>query len=364
MRPARLEALTSLRFFAALAVFFHHYGVPASISPRLEGMAHAGYCGVTIFFVLSGFVLAHNYYAGPGAALPAGGLRRYAVARIARVYPLYLLVLLGTAAPAWVAGEPVPRLWQHVLALQAWDPSLAVAYAYNGPGWSLSVEFFLYACFPLLLAALGRVDRSVAALLLAAGAIAAALGALTLWFSIGPPAALPWEDPGSAHRWLYRSPASRLGDFALGMLAARLYVRLRSRRDRVRAGLVLAAGGGVAVPLLMLWRGHLYTPASFDLSYALPAAALVLGLALSDEAPALRWLAHPALLRLGEASYALYLIQTTVLSWVAPFQSLGVTSARYAGVTALVLVLLCAVSVGLHLAVERPAQRKLRSWLG
>jgi peptidoglycan/LPS O-acetylase OafA/YrhL len=364
LRPARLEALTSLRFFAALAVFFHHYGVPGWISPWLEVMASAGYCGVTIFFVLSGFVLAHNYYGGPGAGLPAGGLRAYAVARIARVYPLYLFVLLWTAAPALVDGGPVPRLWQHALALQAWDPRLDVAFAYNSPGWSLSVEFFLYACFPLLLTGLERVDRSTTALLVAAGAIVAALGALTLWFSLGPAAGLPWEDPGSAHRWLYRSPATRLGDFALGMLAARLYARLRAGPRSARAGVALAAAGSVAIAALMLSPSHLYTAASFDLSYALPAVALILGLALGGESAPLRWLARPALLRLGEASYALYLIQTTVLGWVASLQALAVTPPRYAVVTALTLVALCAVSVALHLAVERPAQRALRSWFG
>jgi peptidoglycan/LPS O-acetylase OafA/YrhL len=364
LRPARLEALTSLRFFAALAVFFHHYGVPGWISPWLQVMASAGYSGVTIFFVLSGFVLAHNYYGGPGAGLAPIGLRAYAVARIARVYPLYLFVLLWTAAPALVAGEPVPRLWQHALALQAWDPSLDVAFAYNSPGWSLSVEFFLYACFPLLLVGLGRVDRSTTALLVAAGVIVAALAGLTLWFSVGPVAALPWEDPGSAHRWLYRSPAPRVGDFALGMLAARLYARLRTRPESVRAGLALAGGGGLAIATLMLWPIHLSCPASLDLSYALPAVALILGLALSAGSVALRWLRAGPLVRLGEASYALYLIQMPFLEWVAPLKSAVSTPAGYVLATALVLVMLCALSLGLHHGVERPLQRALRSRFG
>ena len=296
--------------------------------------------------------------------LTSAGLRAYAVARVARVYPLYLFVLLWTAAPAFLEGKPAPGFWEHALALQAWDPSLEVAYGYNSPGWSLSVEFFLYACFPLLLLALRRVDRSVKTLLVAAGVVVVSMGVLTLWFSLGPSHALPWADPDSAHRWLYRSPAPRLGDFALGMLAARLYPRLAATPGSVRGGLALAGGGAVAIAALMAWPRHLYSPSSFDLSYALPAVALILGLALAGHSGPLRWLTRPSLVRLGEASYALYLIQMPVLEWAGALMAAVATPAGYGFATALVLVMLCAVSLGLHHAVERPMQRVLRSRLG
>jgi len=364
VRPTRLEALTSLRFFAALAVFLHHYGVPGALSPPFQTMASAGYCGVTVFFVLSGFVLAHNYYGGFQGGLTPAGLRTYAVARVARVYPLYLFVLLWTAAPALLEGKPVPRFWEHALALQAWDPHLEIAYAYNSPGWSLSVEFFLYACFPLLLLGLRRVDRSVTTLLVAAGSLAGLMVVLTLWFSLGPSHALPWEDPDSAHRWLYRSPAPRLGDFALGMLTARLYARLAAKPASARGGLALAGGGAVVIAALMAWPRHLYSVPSFDLSYALPAVAVILGLALAADSGPLRWFTRPSLVRLGEASYALYLIQMPFLEWAGRLKTAAATPAGYGVATALVLVMLCAVSLGLHHAVERPMQRVLRSRFG
>ena len=76
-----LEALTSLRFLAALYVLLYHYtGIPGSV---FEGqVARLGYTGVSFFFVLSGFILAHNYhqvnFAKPSA------LHRYALARLSR----------------------------------------------------------------------------------------------------------------------------------------------------------------------------------------------------------------------------------------------------------------------------------------
>jgi peptidoglycan/LPS O-acetylase OafA/YrhL len=79
----RAEALTSLRFFAAAHVVAYHYardtpGLPAFVTSLL----YAGPCSVGLFFVLSGFVLARRY----GNGVP---LRDYAVARIARIVPLY-----------------------------------------------------------------------------------------------------------------------------------------------------------------------------------------------------------------------------------------------------------------------------------
>lgn len=58
----RLPALTGLRIFAALAVFASHVGPPHGASNELKAFFESGYMGVTLFFTLSGFVLAINYF--------------------------------------------------------------------------------------------------------------------------------------------------------------------------------------------------------------------------------------------------------------------------------------------------------------
>ena len=59
-KPARLNALTGLRCFAALNIVFFHFSNPQWFG-RLAPVVNAGYASVSFFILLSGFVLAYNY---------------------------------------------------------------------------------------------------------------------------------------------------------------------------------------------------------------------------------------------------------------------------------------------------------------
>lgn len=356
-RAERLEALTGFRFLAALVVVLSHLGPPPGAPGPIRAFFASGYSGVTFFFVLSGFVITHTYADHFRGGVDRRTLWAYAVARFARVYPLYLLALLAVTALRGGSGPGRAEWWLHALALQAWHPDAAVAYAYNGPGWSISVELFLYAAFPPIAWLLLPRLRTRRALLGALVLVAAALVALTLVF---PHARVfPPYGPDSAHRWLYRSPACRLGDFLLGALCARLHRALDGPEDerlRLRLGRGLVLLGALASVALMTWPAHFMTPASFDLSYALPAAALVLGLALAPSTLGARALASAPLVLLGEASYGLYLVHKELLDRTFPITSVPRLWWPLAGF----FVLLCVgASIALHLAFERPA----RAWL-
>ena len=217
-RAGRIDALTGVRIVAAAAVFLSHAGAPEFAPASLKTFMAAGYNGVTLFFVLSGFVLAWNY-GDRMSRLTPGNVWSFAVARVARIYPVYLLALLWVAAPIVVTSGVPEDLWVHAAALQAWDSDIQVAYGYNGPAWSISVEFFLYACFPLLILALGPIRRNSRGLLIVAGIALAVVVGLAWWFAavrVEP----AWGAPGGSHRWLYRMPLTRLGDFTIGACLA------------------------------------------------------------------------------------------------------------------------------------------------
>jgi peptidoglycan/LPS O-acetylase OafA/YrhL len=122
----RLEPLTGLRIFAALVVFLSHIPKPPGAPAFLQAFMDAGYSGVTLFFILSGFIIAWNYEPVLGERLTGSALRTFYVARLARIYPLYLgallLVILPTIDTVGDVGEDLSSgvFWTHLFALQGW----------------------------------------------------------------------------------------------------------------------------------------------------------------------------------------------------------------------------------------------------
>lgn len=318
--------------------------------------------GVTLFFTLSGFVLAINYFE-PLRHIDGRNLWQFAVARFARVYPLYILVVVYVIDRQHAFGEPINGWWKHVLAVQAWDPNVYQAFSFDAPSWSVSVEFFLYACFPLLVLTLARL-RTPRATLLAATAVSLAMTALTAWFVVTGRGDLSWADPESAHRWLYVTPLTRLGDFTLGILAARLYVQTQGRLGLARTGGPLAIGASLVIVALMAWPVNLDSAWSWDLAYALPATVLIFGLAVAPLSLPARMLSIPTVVLLGEASYAFYLIHMPALSFFGAGRwsvAVSPTTILYESLT--LGAILC-LAVGLHVMVERPARLYIRRLFG
>jgi len=152
-RPQKLNALTSLRFFAAAMIVVGHahpifgsWGI-ANAVPLNQG--------VSFFFVLSGFILAYNY----PTLVNGTAVRRFWLARFARVWPLHavtgllwIAVIFDFDRRTYFSGyNGLARLFANIFLLQAWIPLHDWALSFNGVSWSLSAEFFFYASFPFLI---------------------------------------------------------------------------------------------------------------------------------------------------------------------------------------------------------------------
>ena len=83
----QLPALTSLRFFAALAIVVHHARGLLVAESAIAGfpLDH----GVSVFFVLSGFILTYVYRELPNVA----SVGRFWLARFARIWPVHVFTL-------------------------------------------------------------------------------------------------------------------------------------------------------------------------------------------------------------------------------------------------------------------------------
>jgi peptidoglycan/LPS O-acetylase OafA/YrhL len=352
----RIDALTGVRILAAGAVFLSHALVIDTVPTTLRVFMSAGYNGVTIFFMLSGFVLAWNYH-DRLAGLRARNLWSFFIARFARIYPLYLFALILAVSPLIALGTIDASVWWHVFALQSWDPSVADAFKFNRPGWSIGVEFFLYACFPLVLVLLRKAGTKALVVILLA--ITVALFALTAWFVATGRGSLDATDLESAHRWLYRTPVSRLGDFTIGVIAALLLIRgAKAPRWSIHAAQV----GGLAGIIALMANGLLLNTAwSLDAAYVIPSFLLIWGLAAGSDTRFARALSSRPMVLLGESSFAFYLLHTFVIDH---FSVGGLTTVRgWAFLLIIQFVFAVLLAIGAHIAIERPAQKWLRSRL-
>ena len=357
---AHLLPLTGIRFVAAILVFNAHVLPPAGSPEIVTGFALAGHDWMTMFFILSGLVLTWNYDASFRDGLTRATLRTYAVARFARIYPLYLAALLLAVLPfasgAELAGLLTdPGAWLHVFALQTWSGNLGIAYGLNGPGWSIGVEIFLYSVFPLLLVPFRRIRESTRALVVVAAVAVAVAAALTLALVLTGLADLPREDPLSAHRWLYRTPVTRLPDFVLGIALG--YLIMRPAPARRAWGLTAQTAGAVAVLGMMLVPELARSVWSLDVANMVPFALLFLGLAWVPDSRLGRILGSRTGVFLGECSFAFYLVHATVVRLVGQPDS-GLLDWASTWVLAFVVTLL--VAIGAHIALERPARTGLR----
>lgn len=357
-RRGSIAPLTGFRFVAAMMVFFSHYPIPGLGGTALR-MNQAGYAGVTLFFVLSGFVLAYNYLDRFQTGITPANLGEYFAARFARVYPLYLgFILIGWLIHGY-GGVP----WAHLLAVQTWSPDMDIAFALNGPAWSVGVEVFLYLMFPLLvpllirsggLASLRRVQ--VAAVLVSLAMLCAA-GYFT-WAGLND---LPFKDPASGHRWLYRMPATRLGDFLLGILAAVYFMRFAGTDEaNVRRWGHVTWLAAMALLVFLAARQNYRSAFGWDVAYAIPAILMILGLAINQKTAISGFLSSTALILLGEASYAFYLVH-------APAGAMEFWHARGLpddlALYVVFLVMVICLSIGIHIAIEKPARKWVRSLL-
>jgi len=338
--PASLPSLTGLRWVAALLVFGLHVnnfryfdGTGGRVVTWAFG---AGATGVSFFFVLSGFVL--TWSARPDDRAPAFWRRR-----IARVLPVHLVTAAIALLMAFtLEHQSMPSLGQglaNVLLVHSWwrpwwqtlDPV----------SWSLACEAFFYALFPLLALGLRRLG--------ARGAAAVA------GLSVLAVLAVAWVN---AQHWLSQPidslPLARLPEFVLGVAVARLVLLDRWRGPGLEASLALAVIGYFLVPQVTTdYRATTCTVIGFALLIPAAAVADLRGL------PSL-WRGR-RLVRLGELSFAFYMVHLLVLR--AGTNVLGVKP-RFGltgglAVTAVAFALSLGLSWLLYEAVEGPARRLL-----
>lgn len=353
-RP-RLDALTGLRWLAAFWVFGYHMQNFGALPAPFDVPVRLGSLGVTFFFVLSGFVLTWSMR-------PALKVSTFYTRRFARIWPSHMVALLLAipvfytfAVPehSWVKPFDLPILLLSVVLLQGFSRDPVILFSGNPAAWTLSCEMLFYALHPWL----GRVLRRASL----RGALIVALAAMAVAFTyraathLGP----DWSSAVPI-------PFERVPEFVLGMAIAWAFVQ--GWRPRFPVWAAWIAFGGVMLWLTVGPDAGVPVLSTLAVTFTNELATVVCGLLIMAVAGAtLRgrrsWLEHPVMVRLGDWSYAFYLVHATViyavLNVIGGAHGVGWSNLVWgAGIFVVALGLAAAI----HHLVEAPAERAIRGW--
>lgn len=357
--PNHIKPLTSLRFLAAFWVLLYHFKDHLGLDLERFGFIAEGYLGVDLFFILSGFILAHVYL----TELEGGrfGYGSFLKNRLARIYPMHLAALgamlvlfFGAAAAGVGVGDAnafkLSDLPAHLLMIHAWGATPAVGW--NFPSWSISAEWAAYLAFPLIaglvLKARGRAWSVIAAL----GFCLLGFVALDNLHHI-----LPFVGRDFSQMTAQIGALRILPSFLLGVC---LYAFARERAAPSWAAwpITLASGYWVlAATSLGAWPGLVW----------LGLAGLIYGLGEISRHKLDGVFADARFVHLGAASYALYMIHLPVdIVWFHALEKLGIGDDAALGLRLLavagVFVAAIGLSIAAHAWIEEPARKFIRGF--
>jgi peptidoglycan/LPS O-acetylase OafA/YrhL len=363
-RP-ELRPLTAFRFFAALAVFFRHVYPWLKGSPDMPSVVHSfmndGFCGVTFFFVLSGFILTYNYRL-VFVRLSGPSVWKFYAARVARIWPVHLLTL-GLAVvvryPDIMAAPDqfIDSTIANLTLTQSYFSDETIYFSLNTVSWSLSDEIFFYALFPLVVWAMHAVglDRPRRSSVLAIGLWAVAMACVLIGL----------DDPLGFWMW-YINPLFRVLDFLTGVALGQVFLGLNDKGIRGPSpkwasllevsSLVLVAVALMASPSVpyLLRRSVYYTPffGMVILVFAYQRGFLS------------RLLSGKVLRLLGEVSFSFYMLHFLLIRLIDRYPHathLGDLPPLLRSIAVFAISLMA--SIGCYRWFEVPARTRVRDWL-
>ena len=306
--------IQALRFVAAMLVVLAHSTAMVNERMHLDMFKwRAGWSGVDIFFVISGFVMAIS----SGTLITrANGWKIFITRRLIRIVPLYWVATtlkLATilALPTLALDSPL-ELWNTIasyLFIPTFDDKSLLAAPLLKVGWTLNYEMLFYAIFTMALF-LGKSPLKFTA------AIFAIAVAINLF-----------STPSVAYAYGFLEPI--LMEFVMGMLVAKLCTRVNNINVGVNTGLNIGAknfidkllqyisttkvGAIIGALALVICFTIMFNCAEQPMwwrwaYWGLPSMIIVTVVALAE--PALRKVMPNILATLGDSSYSLYLFHT------------------------------------------------------
>ncbi len=347
-----LDGLTGLRAIAAGWVIAFHYRIgpfrPIGANHVLPILGY-GYLGVDLFFILSGFVIWHAHsrdFAQPTVYR----FVRFLGLRAARLYPVHLFTLALLALLLWLAprfGDPAlnpanytgRQLLLQLSLIQSWGFSDQLSWNY--PSWSVSAEWFCYLIVPIAALAVSRSGLRGTVLAIVILMAGVSMTYLTVFD----------QTLNQAIGWLALLRA--LPEFLLGCLLRRL--RGQIELETWPWTLIVAV-------MALVWTMAFWSVLPAGL-LAIPLFCALILAASSAGSLIARIASWKPFVAVGAASYSLYLMQAPVQKGAGVLKAYlsPAHPARSAAIVVIYMGLLAGGTVLVHLGVENPSRRWLRT---
>lgn len=336
-RP-KIPVLTSLRFFAALGIFFLHAENHSLFDQEFLTYFDLSKC-VSFFFVLSGFVL---YYSYSDRDTP---LLKFYISRLKRVWSVTVLsiffVVLVLPVRLYLPVDYGPlqttlAFFANLLCVQSFIPIPNFYFGYNAVSWSISVELFFYLIFPFVKQlTIPRFITLISLNILFVYILCALLDAS----SISAFSSLSFNS-FTLEGFVYINPFFRLPEFLLGILSAKIF---RSANYPQYSGTLSRFSASLSVGvvfshffIVLVLVSYAFSRSSFfpELTFSVEILinqlkagilfAIAIFLLVIFQNPLLKFLSLKLFLILGQISFSFYLLHQPIMIFASNLEGITI----------------------------------------
>lgn len=325
-----IPPLTGIRAIAAFMVFFHHANQTDFAYPLFR-ILNEFHTGVTVFFVLSGFLIGLRYY--DTCEISGTWFKKYLKNRIARIYPMYLIITISTFVFAYFINDnsvyngfpySFVLILLNIFFLRGFFDDLK--FTGLAQGWTLTVEECFYFLAPLFFIQIKKNKNRIwqlPLLILSIGSLLVLIFRHVNFFGFYN---------NFTFMFLYTF-TGRCIEFFIGIALALLVLKQNNNSTKIKfplftilgiVGMMIGIGIMAIQPLTNKIQFGLYQPCGMiSNNIIMPCGIASLFYGLIKEPTQLRkFLGSKTMVLLGKSSYIFYLIHigfiaTLVKSWVA-----------------------------------------------